>query len=51
MAHGAPGGLPVHGDGVELHRLQHTEHLLFSAWVTITIQVICIDPPPFAGSS
>jgi hypothetical protein len=28
MAHGPPGGLPVHGDGVELDRLQHIEHLL-----------------------
>jgi hypothetical protein len=28
VAHGTPSGSPVHGDDVELHRLQHTERLL-----------------------
>jgi hypothetical protein len=28
-----PGGLAVHGDGVELHRLEYVEHLPFSASV------------------
>src|ERR687890_1618836 len=29
VAHGPPGGPPVHGDGVELHRLEDGERLLF----------------------